>query len=603
MTEEAVSHLTATRKKPENWSDRSYYLAMHDGVRLALSLYFPDHIPPANPAPVLLVQTRYGRAQTSWRGTGNPRSIDPWLNAGYVVVIVDVRGTTSSFGSRDCELGPSEQHDMEGIIAHLANQAWSNGKVIATGVSYTANTADMATTRHAPALVAAIPRATDFDFWELFWPGGIPNDSMFLDWTTAVYEMDFGRPTAPGESSQQLEQNDLDGRLRAGDCAKLFPMLQPVDEDPDYKLLQEALNSREKERRHWNAGDYANVFFRDDRGLNDHSFFDSCAGGHLEAVLREKKPVQYWGSWLDANTADEALNRYRSTQEIPSVVIITANDHGGGVGADPFFPERLDPLPSMEEQHGQRLAFANEVISGSLPARTIRYYVLGAGMFRETSVWPPNGVEQVRFALDRGSQLTWGTPEPGLDSHEVDFTATTGKENRWYQFTRPAYKDRRTEDRKLQTYDSLPMTEDTELVGWPVVTLRMCAQTSDPAVFAYIEDVAPDGRVTYITEGQLRAVNRKLADPAKLPYDPGPAPHSFNRIDALPVVPGESFTMTFKLYATAALIKKGHRIRLAVAGADLDTFRRMSNGHAEQFGIYRGGAEPSIVELPLRRWL
>lgn len=62
-----------------------------------------------------------------------------------------------------------------------------------------------------------------------------------------------------------------------------------------------------------------------------------------------------------------------------------------------------------------------------------------------------------------------------------------------------------------------------ELAGWPIVVLQMSAATSDPAVFAYLEDVAPDGTVTYITEGQLRAMNRKIADQDALPYDLGPA--------------------------------------------------------------------------------
>ena len=89
--------------KPADWSDHSYYLAMRDGVRLAVSLYFPGHVPPIIASHILLVLTRYGRA--SARRSGDPSAVDPWLQAGYVVAIVDVRGTTSSFGSRDSELG------------------------------------------------------------------------------------------------------------------------------------------------------------------------------------------------------------------------------------------------------------------------------------------------------------------------------------------------------------------------------------------------------------------------------------------------------------------------------------------------------------------
>ena len=157
----------------------------------------------------------------------------------------------------------------------------------------------------------------------------------------------------------------------------------------------------------------------------------------------------------------------------------------------------------------------------------------------------------------------------GIDRYRVDFTATTGKQNRWYQFTRPTYGDRRDADRKLLTYDTPPMQADTELAGWPVLTLHISAATTDPAIFAYLEDVAPDGRVTYITEGQLRAINRKPAEPSALPYDSGPAPHTFNRADALPVTPGEFFTVAIKLFAVAALIQRGHLIRLAIAGARL----------------------------------
>jgi len=129
----------------------------------------------------------------------------------------------------------------------------------------------------------------------------------------------------------------------------------------------------------------------------------------------------------------------------------------------------------------------------------------------------------------------------------------------------------------------------------------MTARTADPVVFAYLEDVAPDGRSTYLTEGQLRAINRKIADPATLPYNPGPAPHSFRRADALPVIPGEAFTLKLKLFATAALIRNGHRLRLAIAGADAGTFAPLSTA-PERFEIARGGGEPSMIELTLAPW-
>lgn len=601
--------------RPYGWSDVSHYLPMRDGVRLAVSVYFPDHTMPASPVPTLLVQTRYGRATA--RRPGDPRSIDPWLDAGYASVVVDVRGTAASFGSRTAELGPDEQQDTEEVVAHITAQAWSNGKVVSTGVSYTGNTADMATARDAPGLIASIPRATDFDFWELLWPGGCPNDSLFKEWSTGVYEIDFGRPhTVEGAPVWPGHHSGLDGRANAQDCLSLFPTLQPVDEDPHCLILQQALRTREELGRHWRFEDYADALFRDDAGSNGRSIFDGCAAAHIPAVLKQKKPVQFWASWFDANTGDEAINRFRSTPGVPTELFITAHDHSGGVRADPLLPGRTDPTPSIEEQHIQRLRFAAEAMqmdsSGPPhPARIIHYYVLGTGRYLDTLEWPPVGIENTQFLLGpERSLVRTGTvaQKAGTDTLRVDYQASTGKRNRWYQFSIADYADRSSQDTKLLTYDTAPLERDTELCGWPVVNLCMRTQTDDPTIFAYLEDVAPDGRVTYLTEGVLRAIHRKVsADPQKLPYDPGPSPHSFSRADAEPVVPGQDFTVAFKLFAIAALIKKDHRIRLAIAGADADTFRpvhgdRDERYRDERFDIHYGGPTLSTFQVPLRAW-
>lgn len=587
-------------------SDVSYYLAMRDGTRLAISVYFPRHTHPVSPVPTILVLTRYGRATASREG--DPRSIDPWLRAGYASVVVDVRGTTASFGPRVTELGPDEQQDAEEVIAHITAQPWSNGKVIATGVSYTGNTADMATARDAPGLVASIPRATDFDFWEALWPGGSPNDSLFEDWAHGVYAIDFGRPhIVDGGIIYPGQHAGLDGCRNAKDCLSLFPTLQPVDDDPDCLLLQKALRTREDGGTHWKFEDYETALFRDDPGSNGHTIFDACSAAHIPDVVKQGKPVQFWASWLDANTADEAINRFRNTPGVPTEIFITAHDHRGGVRVDPLLPEKNDAFPSVEKQRAEQLRFAAEVMQMDSPecycARIIHYYVLGAGTYKDTLQWPPVGVENNRFLLGQGGSLVRAAPKAGIDTLQVDRSASTGKKNRWYQLATVEYRDRTSQDKKLLTYDTEPVERDMELVGWPVVTLHMRTQTDDPTIFVYLEDVAPDGRVSYLTEGVLRAIHRKVTDaPQKLPYDPGPSPHSFARAEAEPVVPEQDFTITLKFFAVAALIRKGHRIRLALSGADADTFRGFHRDIDERFDIHHGGLTPSAFEVPLRAW-
>ena len=54
------------------------------------------------------------------------------------------------------------------------------------------------------------------------------------------------------------------------------------------------------------------------------------------------------------------------------------------------------------------------------------------------------------------------------------------------------------------------------------MTLHVASTHEDGAFHVYLEDVAPDGRITYITEGILRAIHHKLSDEAPIYNLPGP---------------------------------------------------------------------------------
>lgn len=143
-----------------------------------------------------------------------------------------------------------------------------------------------------------------------------------------------------------------------------------------------------------------------------------------------------------------------------------------------------------------------------------------------------------------------------------------------------------------------PLTEDTEITGYPIVTLYVTSTETDGGFYVYLEDVDESGRVTYVTEGQLRAIHRKVsADPA--PYKLQVPYHSFKEKDAMPLVPGEIAEITFGLHPTSALIKKGHRIRIAIAGHDEGTFVRIPAEGAPTITIVRNRLHASRVDLPV----
>ena len=104
--------------------------------------------------------------------------------------------------------------------------------------------------------------------------------------------------------------------------------------------------------------------------------------------------------------------------------------------------------------------------------------------------------------------------------------------------------------------------------------------------------------MTYLTEGQLRAVHRKVSDEPP-PYHVFGPYHSFKRADGLPVVPGELMEMTFALMPISALIRSGHRIRLAIAGADHDTFARIPAEGTPTITVERNAAHASHIDLPI----
>jgi hypothetical protein len=49
----------------------------------------------------------------------------------------------------------------------------------------------------------------------------------------------------------------------------------------------------------------------------------------------------------------------------------------------------------------------------------------------------------------------------------------------------------------------------------------------------------------------------------------------------------------------SAFIRRGHRIRVAIAGADKDTFRRVPANATPVWQVGYGFAHPSCIQLPV----
>ena len=311
--------------------------------------------------------------------------------------------------------------------------------------------------------------------------------------------------------------------------------------------------------------------------------------------------------WQDAGTVNGTLGRYNTVSNAQQVYI-GPWDHGASNDTDPFKADDTPVDPDADSRFAELVAFFDAHLkedgSGVTPTE-IHYYTLGADRWTRTESWPPEGFDDVTWYFREGGALSTEAPAPevGADPYTVDFSATTGTRNRWYTNGGGGdvvYGDRRAEDKKLLTYTSPPLEADTEVTGHPVVRLHLASTESDGAFIVYLEDVAPDGTVRYITEGQLRGVMRAVTEDPPLYRKYGPH-RSESRADALPLVPGEVVELSFDLWATSVLFRAGHRIRVALAGADADTFLRYPrDGSVPDLSVQRNALHASRIVLPMK---
>jgi uncharacterized protein len=611
-----VAVATATTKLPGSEltpagyrQSTSVYVKMRDGVEIAVTILLPPDLKAAERVPVLMRTTRYWRVpQIGWglRMMVALHFISPsnladkqrvyFNERRFAVIIVDARGSGASGGHRVVEYSSAEIADMGEVAGWAAQQPWSNGHIGTFGVSYDGNTAELAAASNQPAILTVMPLYDDFDTQALIQPGGVALRGFVEPW---------------GKLVAALDRDDVCGadEVKGWNCWKdrqMIPGVRRVDADRNGKHLAQLV----REHHNLNIGvAVGKVEFRDDALATEIGaihFAEISPYGLRKQIEASNVPMMVWCGWLDADPCEGALIRYRAFSN-PQQVVIGPLSHGGRFNVDPFAEKHVPPAPTEPEQYKMEADFLEQVLRGERPARIesfIRYYTMGEGKWHTTKAWPPEGLSSERLYFAEEGRLTSNAPvTQGEDSYNVDFTASSGAQTRWHTQLGGGdvvYPDRATEDKKLLTYTSAPLETDLAITGSPVLTLQMSSTTSDGAIHAYLEDVSPAGRVTYLDEGIFRVIDRKEVDPKSLPYEPlGPA-HSFLRADAEPMKPGEVATIRFSLFPTSLLLRKGHSIRIALAGTDASLFQRYPATGTPTWTVYRKTGQSSFLELPTR---
>lgn len=533
----------------------SVYIPTRDGTRLAADIYRPLHNGAVveTPYPVIWMHTPYirgtraadGSIQLSGTRYMNPRDLTRY---GYVFVVVDTRGKGASFGHRRGMQDSTEARDAYDVTEWLALQPWSTGRIGMMGCSYVGGTQDNAATTTPPHLAAIFPGATSWNRYDMVSRGGL----------TAQFHT---RPEDPRDFGE--------GTL-------------PVDEDRDGSMLAAA--------RAQHSGNtimaeiWRDIPFRDDWSPSLGSrFWEETSLSTYRNQVERFGPVMYrWTGWEDEFSPDQFVARANLRNVMH--VTIGPERHCQSTQFD-MFPEHL--------RYFDR--YLKGVDNGIDREPFLYYYTYNAPAGHEwaaSSVWPIAGTQMRRVYLADAESpaLTWQRPaREGATRFEVDYSVVNqGSETPLWPASQFGHGI---------SFRTAAFTEPMRLTGHAIASLWVSTSTPDADIFAYVEEVHPDGSVAVRMHGRLRASHRLLGT---APFDYLGLPwHRSFREDYRPMVPGVPQELRFDLLPTSTIVQPGSYLRLVVTGADPRQRQHLSFPQPPVIALHSGGSNASYVELPV----
>jgi hypothetical protein len=545
----------APERKPEFQEVQvsSFYVAMRDGVRIAVEVLLPKGLPADRKLPALFKISSFGRAAQDGSIAGEDRF---WVQHSYARVLIDQRGTGASFGVS--QYGPGTVPDLYDLVDWAVHQPWSNGRVGAIGISVEGTASELLAATNHPAVRAVAPLFSDYNFYtDLVRPGGVYNEWLLKTFQSFTLQMD------------------------SGDAAKR------VDGDTDGALMKQAIAEHRSNPDIYAASKPAE-FLDDPLATMGKSWLDISIPGAAEALRKSKVPMLILVSWYDAGTVQGTLKRWHDYSNLQEI-FIGAWSHGAGFNADSFAAP--GPVqPSQQQQWLEALQFFDHYLKDSpgtaAPERQLHYYTIGEGQWHATEAWPPKGLRPATYYLDAKAELM---PQQTNEKFRVKLAATsTGESNRWRTQMGGNPLDYAASLGKmgaLASFTTVPLAAPLEITGPAILRLRMTCEEKDPSVIAYLVAVDSQGKTFYITEGHLRLIQRKLA-PSEQTL------HTYVKKDALPVKKGEEMEADLTLLPTSVRLAKGMRLRLLLASGDEATFATSGEYEAQISGA-------SHLELPI----
>jgi uncharacterized protein len=512
----------------------------HDGVPLALTLHLPDG---DGPFATLMEALPYRMDDlTSSYDDSYFRFV---REGGFAVVRFDLRGTGSSGGTLVDEYTDLERDDLRTVIAWIAEQPWSTGRVGMFGTSYSGfNSLHMAADDVPQLGAIAAMYATDDRYTDdVHYCGGVLRALDLIDYPLYMVPMN-ALPPVPSRWGDDWEA-EWHRRVDVSPPWLLEWLRHPLDDET------------------WRRGSVR-------------------LGSEGEGYGRIDCPTMLIAGWADGYRN----NTFRTVERLEVPWRLLA---GPWVHKD---PSTARPGPNVDSDR-EIMAFFHEHLRDGEPSSAHRAQVFVRrptppqpdlahhdGTWHEFDTWPAPGSRTVQRRVTA----------PGATGIQVDEMDVRGDTGMWawnscaggLPWGQPL--DQRPDNAASITYD-WTHAEETMLLGNASVSLRVRSSASVGHVSVKLCDVAPDGTSTLITRGML-----DLTQVGCWPSDsfgvPGREPS--------PLVPGDWLDARIGFEATTWTFVPGHRLRLAIAGTDWPNC--WPPGEPFSLGVDRGSV---VIDLPV----
>jgi len=514
------------------------WIPMSDGTRLAARLWLPEDAE-RNPVPAVLEYIPYRRRD----GTRDSDDLmHPYVAGhGYACVRLDIRGSGDSDGLILDEYLKQEQDDAVEAIAWIARQPWCSGSVGMIGISWGGFNGLQVAARRPPALKAIITVCSTDDRYadDMHYMGGqLINGN--LEWGASFFTRG-GRapdPAIVGERWRQMWLHRLEHVVPYFETWMRHPLRDEFWRHgsvcEDYERIQCAVFAVGG----WADG-YSNAIFRLLRGLKGprlglcgpwgHKYPHSGVPGPAIGFLQEA--LRWWDHWLKGKDT--------------------------GIMAEPML---------------------RAYVQDSVPPRS--HYDHRPGRWVAERSWPSPGVASLRLAFGAGTLSNGAGTD--VDLAVCSSQSTGAMSGEWCPYAVGGLGpemplDQREEDGNSLVWDSGPLGEPLEILGAPLVTLRVASDRPVAVVAVRLCDVAPGGASTRVTYGVLNLTHRDGHAAAK------------------PLEPGRFYDITVQLNDCGHRFGAGNRIRVAVSTAYWPVM--WPAPEAATLTVRTGG---SAVELPRR---